>query len=273
MDENDTPPQVIVRGSSPMQHQARNLLQQAAKNTVLCGARNAGSITRSLQRIDTIFSDLDGTLIYEGASAFSPILISYVRRLQDAGMRITFVSGRPYYEIMPLMNTLPSGLTIGVLYEKGAYQLLPEKDGAYAQKILLGSHGVEQLVAHVRGQFLVWQRSIEEKYNAHNLWFGWAGSGTQKSVLSIDVFAGHTPKDYASFMGSERDALKLKDVSLLKRIEQELAAFVHLSCSGWQLVNLGNGNFEIAPPGLEKDKAIQQTPEFKHAKGVLVLGD
>ena len=231
------------------------------------------TISDALNRIDTLFCDLDGTLISEGSTAFPHRLIAYLDRFKRLGLSIIFVSGRPYAEIEPLVTSLPAGFAAKIVYEKGAYQLRLGQNKPNKPEFLLGSDDIEQQAAITRSDFLIWQRSTEEMYKAQGVRFGWAGTGTQKIVLSVDVFAGHVPDNYLSLIGRQRDALKLRDGGLLETIKAELELFANTHCPGWQVISLGNGNFEIAPPDVEKNKAILQTPEFQRASGVLILGD
>jgi len=65
----------------------------------------------------------------------------------------------------------------------------------------------------------------------------------------------------------------LKNTTLLAALETEIREFIDAHYPNWGVIHLGNANFEITPPGIEKDIAVQQTPEFQKARGVLVIGD
>ena len=102
---------------------------------------------------------------------------------------------------------------------------------------------------------------------------GWGGQGTHQSMLSIDVLGGTPPDDYLQKTGLERDALKVKDAALLGDVAVAVKQFVGEHTNGWNFVDLGNANFEIAPGPIEKDAAIRTLQSRRGSEGILVLGD
>lgn len=91
--------------------------------------------------------------------------------------------------------------------------------------------------------------------------------------MSIDAFQGAAPPHYATMVGSERSALKVKDTQLLARIAYDLAQFLKEYQPSWQVTHLLNGNFELGSKDIAKDGAIKQTECWQRASAVLLLGD
>ena len=267
-----TSPAVVTCPNNAIRATALRLLQKQAAGTLLCRTNSGEDMTAVLNNVDCIFSDVDGTLTLEGATVLPNRAIEYLGRLRDAGVSVVLVSGKPHEEIASLLQTLPLELHVSALYEKGAYRSDVDATGQWSNTYLLGTPELEQTAAALRRRMPEIWRNIQ---NGHieRISFGWAGSGKHHSLLSIDVFTGDVPERYELLTGVDRDRQKLKDAGLLSRIEAELRAYVDTHCPGWIVVHLGNANFEIAPPGMEKDIAVRQTSEFKKARSILVLGD
>lgn len=255
-----------------MHETALQLLREAAETALLRRVDDNDPLA-ALAQVDCIFSDIDGTLTSEGSKGLPERAINYLRRLRGAGVAIILVSGKPYEEIAPIMQALPAELHVEAIYEKGAYTLETSADGQLSKSYLLTSPSQEQAVMTLRDKLTQHWQTMSAAHAHERISLGWAGSGKHQSVVSIDIFTGDVPENYMQLTGPDRDRLKLKDPTLLSAIEAELRAFVESQCPGWLVVHLGNANFEIAPPGIEKDMAIRQTAEFKQARRVLVLGD
>lgn len=266
-------PDIVSCPDSSFSETASRLLGEQAKRALLQRSDSGRDLTHMLGEVDCVFSDLDGTLTGEGLRTLPPQAATYLAKLRQAGITIMLVSGKPYEEIAPLMQALPQDLRVSAIYEKGAYKLVANTEGTFSKTYLLSSPKLEQEVAALRRLVAQHWQTMETMHVGEYIRFGWAGSGKHQSVISIDMFAGEAPKQYERLVGTERDQLKLKDPALLTAIEAELRAFVDANRPGWSVVHLGNANFEIAPPNIEKDTAIKQTPEFRRARGVLVLGD
>lgn len=256
-----------------MRTEALRLFSEQNATTLLKRIENAKDTDALLGRVDCIFSDIDGTLTQEGATALPLRVTDYFRRLHGAGVTVVLVSGKPYEEILPLMQSLPSGLGVSALYEKGGYRLDSDAKGTWLTTYLLSSHDLEHATAELRLRMPDLWKALQAKYAHERICFGWAGSGKHRSLLSVDVFTGDVPADYTNLTGVDRGRLKLQDANLLRALEVEFRKFVNANYPDWGVVHLGNANFEIAPPGIEKDVAVQQTLEFQEARGVLVLGD
>lgn len=254
-----------------MRKTALQLLDKCAEDTLLHRADNK-DLMDTLSRVDYIFSDIDGTLTGEGSKGLPERVVEILGQLRDVGVATILVSGKPHEEILPIMEALSPELHIDAIYEKGAYKL--ETAGGHISKsYLLTSPEQEQAVAVLRHKLAEHWQYMKAAHAKERISFGWAGSGKHQSVVSIDVFIGDVPEHYGQLTGLDRDQLKLKDVTILSAIEAELRDFITAECPGWIVIHLGNANFEITPPGIEKDIAIRQTTEFRHAQNVLVLGD
>ena len=256
---------------------AAEQLGKRPDNTVLVRSGLANDLLNRLAAIDTIFSDLDGTIVEEGTAMLTAQYVEYIRQLAAAGVTVTLVTGKSYGEITELLRGLPPGLPLGMIYEKGAYCLRRDTAGGFQKQYLLTTPELEASVAELRRSFLKEKAGIERKYHDEQgrprVMVGWAGKGDHQSVLSIDILAGDAPANYLDLMGPARDALKVKDAALLASIEADLQQLVQTHRPGWRLVHLGNGNSEIAPGNIDKDAAVRRLDAYRQAKGMMVLGD
>lgn len=268
---------IIVSDGDHITEVASNLFDQATPSAILSYGYSAEELISIFQSVDCIFTDADGTVVEEGLTTFPATYSEYVQQLADLGITTTMVTGKPYAEISKLVESLPAGSPLRIIYEKGAYYLEPDKDGVMHKRYLLSSPELEASVLDLRRLFLENKKAIEDKYQdvdgAPLITLGWSGSGQHQSVLGIDIFAGVPPADYLQIVGPAREDLKVKDLDVLANVEVDLQKFVDTFRPGWRLVHLGNGNSEIAPDLIEKDIAIMQMDEFKNANSVLVWGD
>ena len=229
-----------------------------------------GDKTISLDQIDHIFTDADGTIVTDGATAFSPQKISFLRDLSKARVGVTLVTGKPYDEVRQLRDSLPDDVPLEVLCEKGAY-LAKFEDGEEERELILSSLELEDEVATLKQHFF---ETIAPDLTArHGVYFGLSGSGKHRSVLGIDFFAAKPPANYLELIGEQRDALKITDSNVIQCVEDEIAARVRSLHPDWRVVHLGGSNTEIAPGPIEKDLAIQKTADYHDARQVLILGD
>lgn len=166
-------------------------------------------------------------------------------------------------------------MPLHILYEKGAYEFV-RHEGKDSIRQLLATAAIEEDAAALRRMFTRQKIALERACSdacGTAVTFGWAGSGSHKSLLSIDVFQGIVPSHYRATVGAERAALKVRDPQLLARIARDLERFLHLHQPTWSMVHLMNGNYELGPKDIEKDRAILQTCGWQRAQAVLVLGD
>ncbi|HEU4966654.1 MAG TPA: HAD-IIB family hydrolase [Candidatus Saccharimonadales bacterium] len=260
---------IVLCNAVEADRQALRLLHGGASNTLLSRTYDEPSARSFLSSVDTIFSDIDGTLTDEGAP-MSAECIAALLALAKAGKTVTLVTGRSYDEVAGLMSSLPRALSLHVIYEKGGYEFVRDADGDRT-KHLLATQEIEGSAAAVRRVFWQQKATLERRYA--NVTFGWAGTGQHQSLVSIDAFQGAVPPGYAAMVGSERSALKVKDTQLLARIAYDLAQFLKEYQPAWQVTHLLNGNFELGPKDIAKDEAIRQTERWRRARAVLLLGD
>jgi hydroxymethylpyrimidine pyrophosphatase-like HAD family hydrolase len=222
--------------------------------------------------IDTVYSDADGTLVPEGAVEFPRTVVGYFKELALRGVETIIVTGKPLTEVEGLVRSLPEDSGVKFMFEKGAYILERTPDGTRQASPLLVSEEDTLAVKALKESFIESKRAIEASFGGR-LTLGWGGQGTHKSMLSIDVLSGIPPEDYLQTTGPERDALKVDDVELLAEVASAVREFVRKYAAGWNFVNLGNANFEIAPGPVEKDAAIRKFKQRRGSEAMLVLGD
>lgn len=242
---------------------------QLGRNLLLF--RSAGVADR-FSGIDTVYSDADGTLVPEGAISFPETVVGHIGRLASVGVRTLLVTGKPLSEVSGLADSLPKGHAIDFIFEKGAYILERNSDGSRRISPLLVSDEDTLAVQALKELFVESKSAIENQFAAR-MTLGWGGHGTHQSMLSIDVLRGTPPKDYLQKTGPERDALKVKDAALLRDVSVAVAQFVREYTNGWNFVDLGNANFEIAPGPIEKDAAIRTLECRRGSEAMLILGD
>jgi len=270
-------PNIVVGDSAGLTSTATKLLGADAFSTILSCNHSIDDLLTIFKSTDCIITDADGTVVKEGFTEFPKEYANNIQQLSDKGITSILITGKPYAEVSELVASLPTNSPIRIIYEKGAYYLKPDSTGIMRKTYLLSTPELESNVLELRKLFIEHKTAIESKYRDDTgrqlLTLGWAGSGTHQSLLSIDIFAGTLPENYLQIQGTARGDLRLKDPILLAQIEADLQTFVDKFKPGWKLINVGNGNSEITPVGIEKDLAIKQLDEFKNAHGVLVWGD
>lgn len=245
---------------------AGQLLAQPEPTAILAIDTTATEAEQHLARVDHIFTDADGTLVSEGAEMIDQQVAALVKELAEKGIGTTVVTGKPLAEVEPILKAAPA---LEFICEKGAYTVRQGPLGIQ-KEYLLSSAALEHEIQQFRAKFELYLGTLAKKYNVG---FGWAGSGAHTSMISVDVFAAAPPENYLQLRGPERDALKLHDINLQRQVESEVVAWLQTEKPSWRIVNLGNGNTEIAPPGIEKSHAIEASPAFKTARAVLIMGD
>ncbi len=260
----------------PSEHQMRSyaekyLLDPGAHGSNLLVCRSS-HVLDGFSGIDTVYSDADGTLVPEGAVEFPRTVVDYFKELALRGIETIIVTGKPLTEVEGLVRSLPEDSGVKFMYEKGAYILERTPDGKIQASPLLVSQEDTLAVKALKESFIESKRAIEASFGGR-LTLGWGGQGTHESVLSIDVLRGIPPEDYLQKTGPERDALKVDDVKLLAEVASAVKDFVRKYAAGWNFVNLGNANFEIAPGAVEKDAAIHVLEKRRGSEAMLVLGD
>jgi len=244
----------------------RRRLKRSERSEIL----RVSSKTVDLARIDHIFSDADGTIVRDGAVAFDQDKVELLRRLHEAGVGVTVVTGKPYAEVAKLRGSLPEDIPLSFICEKGAYLAIFD-EGAIEREFILSTPELEQQVAELKERFFAeFAPYVTEKYGVH---FALSGSGTHRSLLGIDQFASPPPDDYLDRIGDAREVLKVTDKQKIAAVEAEIAAFVASIHPEWRVVHMGGANTEIAPGPIEKDKGIERTSEYHEARQVMVLGD
>ncbi len=251
---------------------AEGLINTSENDTLVGIDHTKREVIEILSQVDHIFADADGTLVSDGAEIFTTDKIKLIRQLTSLGVGITIVTGKPFAEVVPLRQTLPADIPISFICEKGAYSVHFGTTGAW-REFILSSAAQERSVAELREQFVVFGGALIKKYGSDKLGFGWGGSGEHKSVISIDIFAGQPPQNYLSLRGKERDAHKLQDTGLIKRVEHDIKQWVSDQQPDWRIVHIGNANTEISPGSIGKSEAIVESAEFGAARKVLILGD
>ncbi len=238
----------------------------ASTNTLLLVNLTTQQAMQQLSHVAHIFSDADGTLVSDGAEHISQATLLLLATLSRHGITTTVVTGKPLAEVTPMLSSAPG---LEFICEKGAYRAHIQ-NGTVRKQFMLSDAAIETEVALFR---IGLARYLQGLTRRHHIGFGWAGSGAHTSIISVDLYAATPPAHYTALRGAARNALKLRDPALQRRLESLIARWVHQHKPTWQVVHLGNGNTEITPPILEKSAAVRAHPAFAKSGKVLILGD
>ncbi len=223
-----------------------------------------------------VFTDADGTIVQEGTTDLSETYYRAITELSSKGVFFTVVTGKPLAEVSRLINSIPFDVPLHFLCEKGAY-MVSKSNESFKKIFVLSSEADEVAITELKQTFIEHMPSLQKQFNDDNnqqrVWFGWSGRGEHKSIVSIDIYGVEPPSNYLEIVGPQRDSLKLNDPILLGEVERAIEQFVWQYHPDWHVVHLGNGNTDIAPNGIEKDLAIEQTQQFTSANIVQLWGD
>ncbi|MDL2342375.1 MAG: HAD-IIB family hydrolase [Patescibacteria group bacterium] len=269
--------EVIYTDRTHAENQALELLPLLSEHTLLAIDMNQRELADYFKNVTAIFSDVDGTLVELGKNDISSAYSDLFHTLYEKNVSMTLVTGKPHSEILLLLAALPKHTPLRIVYEKGAYLLDIDEEGEATKQYLLSSPEIEKYVRQLKDELTAEIDSLQQRYLASDgtprVTIGLGGDDSHESLVSIDLLAGTPPANYIDTTGKARENLKLKDVGLQIQITADLKAFLMDRHPTWSFVDLGNGNIEIAPAEIEKDKAIKAMPDFATAKGVLILGD
>lgn len=95
--------------------------------------------------IRLIISDIDGTLVPEGACSINPEYMDVIRRLTDLGVTFAAASGRQASSVDAIFHEIRDH--IYYLADNGAYI---QKNGRPAKEVRMNKKDLEQLIAEVR---------------------------------------------------------------------------------------------------------------------------
>ncbi len=256
---------------------------------------NLGELSAFFSGVTHACFDVDGTITREGFTNLPEDTIEAFRLLQSVGVEITVgPTGKPLKEIEPLLNSIPSDVKVGVIYEKGSFRL----DETGVPQLLLMSEdervAMNELSALFYGDkrdlngefgFTPIARRIKEQFGVEIVP---AGSG-EHTNLSFDVLQGGSRIDWWNFTNEDRKALKLSaknHQSLFESIEGELRLQIGRcidqhskrvpqlnTIRNFRYVDLGQGNIEITAPSVEKDRAVEAYIVGAPNARVVVVGD
>lgn len=217
--------------------------------------------------------DLDGTCLETGATAFPPGFVEKLEKLHQAGVRIIFATGKPEEEIRELITTLPLGLPISFIYERTAYRIDRHSSGRTSKSSPMTNEKTESASAGFRQYLLIEERQKIQK--EFNITLGGAGSGTHKSMVSIDIFKPGITEDDIRKASPNRMEIKEHDENILRQVKQRIEGMLlERGLADWEITDMRNSNFEIHPKMLQKELGIVQTAEFSDKPGrKLMLGD
>jgi len=249
------------------------LTWQRASNAVWNYRYSDAELQQIFANTSEIFTDLDGTLILDPKQGFTKETIEGFRALNAVGIVPTFLTGKPYAEARKVLESLPADIHAKMMFERGAYLLVPNNTQKYTKEYLLSNPAIEATITQLKHEF--WNNAhgirqrIEESYH---ITIEKAGDGTHESIFSIDILK--QGKRIEESLDTHRMDIKI-DVSdpVLAALKADLSQYLEVSFPACSLTDLGNANLEITVRQVDKDIAIEQTLAFKEGKGILVWGD
>lgn len=228
------------------------------------------SLRMTLRDVRRVYLDLDGTMLTAGSTEFSPRTQDVFRLLLDAGIDVTFLTGKPYTEIRRLIERLPPDLQgkMRILYEKGAYRY----DGHEHPDVpVLTDDRIEEAVSELKEEcYGRWAETVKEQ---HGVRLVPAGDGSHRSVLSFDLFR---PDAEIHAGDPDRRESKIQDTHLIAEVYATIDGMLKGNghAFAFALTDLGNANFEVQPIGVDKDAALQKEEERFAGEGLfLTVGD
>lgn len=223
-----------------------------------------------LEQIDTLYLDLDGTSLEQGATEFPPGFCDKLRLLHRAGVNVIAVTGKPETEIRALMNTVPGDIPLSFIFERGGYRIeRASGESKPAKRLLLANAFTEETAATLKKEILLGEtkQSLERR---HGIRIVPAGDGRHQSLISIDILRADAPEKYEE---EPRFDLKVQDRDLLEAVRMNIVAFLRGAAPHWELTDLGNANFELHHRDQTKENGIVSTAEFQSSTGMRMVVD
>jgi trehalose-6-phosphate synthase/hydroxymethylpyrimidine pyrophosphatase-like HAD family hydrolase len=204
-----------------------------------------------LQDVSVIYSDLDGTTLLSGETRFAEDTLKYLRFMQKAGIKVIFITGKPWTEVEKLITNTPSNIDLKIMFEKGAYLAESNNAGEVVLNNFIVTPEMQHDIDALKKKMPLITRAIEQQYPVKIVP---AGDGGHLSVVSIDIIKREYADNYKQF----RRLAKVSDKVLLEDIKETITALIAVYCKSknFELVDIGNGNFEIGNGSLNKKDAV-----------------
>lgn len=272
-----TPLQTVPPGQTPGALKAWLGTPVRDVSAVYCETITPEALRAFFRVTEEIFSDLDGTLM-EDPREFRPDIIDALGRLNRVGLVPTFVTGKPLSEARGILDMLaPHGVRARMLFERGAYELVPREDDGYDVQDILATREIEATITDLKHDFWredsVIRTALERRYDVG---FAHAGDGTHQCIFSLDIL--EPGKRVADSIDPHRMDIKVDIrrpqveamIALLRRDYEE---YLGARCKGCTVSDLGNANLEITAHRIEKHLAIAVTSAYRDERPILLWGD
>jgi hypothetical protein len=152
---------------------------------------------------------------------------------------------------------------LDVFYEKGSYLW---KASEACPNYHISDVEIEKRMQEFQIRYLSFCSGLEQRYPIH---IDKAGAKTHRSVLSLDIL-----KQGARVApGADMESFKVTDPAVLKPVKKEMQEAMERLGQGMYFTDMNNGNYEIAPSEIDKDKGIVADAEFQSEGNDLILGD
>jgi hydroxymethylpyrimidine pyrophosphatase-like HAD family hydrolase len=190
----------------------------------------------------------------------------------------TFVTGKPLSEARAVLEMLrPHGVHARMMFERGAYELIPSTSGQYEVRNLLATPEVEGIIADLKRKFWGGERGIRhELEQRYDVSIAPAGDGTHRCIFSIDIFrrGAQVSESIDPHRMDIKVDVRLEAVqAMMRSLERDIEAYLAAHCQGCTLADLGNANLEITARLIEKHVAIAVTSAFTEQRQILLWGD
>jgi HAD superfamily hydrolase (TIGR01484 family) len=235
----------------------------------------------ALSKVERVYLDLDGTTVTEGAVSLPPGALDAFRMLRDVGVSICLgPTGKPLAEVEPLLVSIPQDIQVDVLFEKGAYRSHSTTRGAERFLVTLAD---EALMSSLRASFYsrVELNESDGIAGAIEQEFGVgivpAGSGEHQALISFDLVSLESGRLPSCEDAATRRSRKIFDThisaAIAARLRALLQSMARIDSSAVDIVDLKNGNIELAPRGVGKAEAIRRDLESRGSLNIALAGD
>lgn len=232
-----------------------------------------------LTNVDDVFCDLDDTLLLSGTNELGTEVCDEIRALNNREKTVYFVTGKPLEEIQRVINSVPPDLKIKIMLEKGAYYIETGPGASREPVLLLTTQRIVEGIAKLRHDFF--SELVPKLQTKYPIEIGFAGMGTHRSILSIDIYKPGLPGNYLQLTGKERDELKIPGEELRTKIFDEICGWYRRWAHAYGApefanpvaIDLNNANFEFTAHEIEKDIAIATARRKTGNRVAAYLGD
>lgn len=218
---------------------SREELLELANGTIVPLGMDQEELMEALERVEQVVTDLDGTLLPAGSTDVPAEMLEALRHLHAANIPVYCLTGKPWSEVQQLCDALPADIPVTFLLEKGAFMYKHGDEELQLPTAFLSNDDDKEVAQKFREN--IFFESVASHALDRGISLRRAGDGGHKVVVSIDIFEAGTDEK----------------ISRGERLSTVIDILQSNLPTGWVLNNLGNGNIEMHPAGIEKGNAVR----------------